>query len=113
MIHREYKDFIKDIIDSVQDIEQFIGEMSYDEFIRDKKTLNAVIRSIEIMGEAAKSIPASIQEMNTDVPWKKMSGMRDKLIHGYFGIDNEILWKTIKEDLPPFLPIIKKLFEII
>jgi uncharacterized protein with HEPN domain len=113
MMKREYQDFIKDIIDSVQDIEQFIGEMSYDEFIRDKKTLNAVIRSIEIMGEAAKSIPASIQEKNASVPWKKMSGMRDRLIHGYFGIDNEILWKTIKEDLPPLLPIIKKLFEII
>ncbi len=65
---REYKDFIKDIIDSIQDIEQFIGVMSYDDFIRDKKTLNAVIRSIEIMGEAAKSIPASIQEKNSNIP---------------------------------------------
>lgn len=68
MMKREYKDFIKDIIDSIQDIEQFIGVMSYDDFIRDKKTLNAVIRSIEIMGEAAKSIPASIQEKNSNIP---------------------------------------------
>lgn len=113
MKKREYKDFVKDIIDSIQDIEQFIGTLSYEEFVGDRKTMNAVIRSIEIIGEAAKNIPDSIKDMNADVPWKKMSGMRDKLIHGYFGIDNEILWKTIKEDLPPLLPIVIRLFEII
>ncbi|OHD63822.1 MAG: hypothetical protein A2176_11920 [Spirochaetes bacterium RBG_13_51_14] len=112
MKKREYRDFINDIIDSIHDIDQFIGDISYEEFVKDRKTINAVIRSIEIIGEAAKNIPDSVKDKNTAIPWKKMSGMRDKLIHGYFGIDYEILWKTVKDDLPPLIPIVKKLNEI-
>jgi uncharacterized protein with HEPN domain len=110
MTTREHRDFINDIIESINDVAQFIGGISYDEFIKDKKTVNAVIRSIEIIGEAAKNIPDSIKEKHGTIPWKKMSGMRDRLIHGYFGIDNEILWKTVKEDLPALLSVVKKLF---
>jgi len=104
---REHKDFLNDIIDSIHDIEQFLTGMSFDDFIKDKKTINAVIRSIEIMGEAARNIPISVKEKHKAIPWNKMSGMRDKLIHGYFGIDNEILWKTAKEDIPQLLHLIQ------
>ena len=111
MIKREYKDYVNDIIDSINDIQQFIGAQSFDAFVKDRKTYNAVIRSIEIIGEAAKNIPESIKKNNNDLPWKQMVGMRDKLIHGYFGIDNEILWKTVQVDIPSLLPIIKKAFQ--
>ncbi len=109
MKQRDFKDYIEDIIISIKDIDQFIIGMTYDEFINDKKTFNAVIRSIEIIGEAAKNIPENIAKKYNDIPWNKMAGMRDKLIHGYFGIDIEIVWKTIKDDIPDILPLMQEI----
>ncbi len=83
--------------------------MNYDEFLADRKTFNAVIRSLEIIGEAVKSLPEEMKLNYRDVPWKKIAGMRDKLIHGYFGMDNEIIWKTITENINPLLEQIKKI----
>ncbi len=106
-----YTDFIKDIIDSIDDIERFIGNMSFDEFLQDRKTINAVIRSLEIIGEASKKIPPEIRDKNTSVPWKRMTGMRDKLIHEYFGVDMEIVWMVIKEELPPLKSMIMNILK--
>ena len=83
--------------------------MNFDEFNNDKKTLNAVIRSLEVIGEAVKNTPDSVKTKYPLISWKIMSGMRDKLIHGYFGIDNEILWKTIKTNIPPLKPLFKEI----
>ncbi|MEM3426367.1 MAG: DUF86 domain-containing protein [Thermoproteota archaeon] len=85
--------------------------MSFEDFANDKKTINAVIRSIEVIGEAAKKIPMSIRGKYPNIPWRKMSGMRDKMIHEYSGVDIEILWKTIKEDVPPLENTIRKVLE--
>lgn len=87
---RVYTDHIQDILDSIQDIEDFIRGMTFDEFKKDRKTINAVVRSIEIIGEASKKIPKNLRDRCPEVPWKKMSGMRDKLIHAYF----ELIWKS-------------------
>jgi len=78
MKKRNYQDYLKDILDSINDIE---------EFKKDKKTINAVVRSIEVMGEATKNIPKSLRNKHKEIPWKKIVGMRDKLIHEYFGIE--------------------------
>ena len=104
---RIYLDFINDIKDEIQNIEEFAGSLSYEDFIRDKKTLRAVIRCFEVIGEAVKNIPTEIREEYPDIPWKDMAGMRDKLIHEYFGIDYEILWKTIKHIIPEIKPLLK------
>ncbi|MCX6090687.1 MAG: DUF86 domain-containing protein [Candidatus Atribacteria bacterium] len=87
-------------------------EINYEMFCRDKKTINAVIRSLEIIGEATKKIPQEFRNQYPDIPWKKMTGMRDKLIHDYFGVDLEMIWLVITENLPYLEPNIKQLVEI-
>jgi len=79
--------YVKDIIQNMVDAEEFIQGLSYETFISDKKTFNAVVRSIEVIGEATKSIPDRVRNRYTDIPWNEMAGMRDKLIHFYFGVD--------------------------
>ncbi len=106
---REHYDFIKDIHDSILDIADFTANLTYEEFIGDKKTVNAVIRSLEIIGEASKKIPPTIREKNTDIPWRLMAKMRDKLIHHYHGVDLDIIWVVVTEDLHPLEEAIKKL----
>jgi uncharacterized protein with HEPN domain len=109
MVKRVYTDYIQDILDSIQDIENFIQGMNYEEFRDDRKTINAVIRSIEIIGEASKKIPRSLRDSQPEIPWKKMAGMRDKLTHAYFGIDLEIIWKVVSEEIIQIKPGILKI----
>lgn len=111
MKRRDYRDYLQDILDAVNDIESFVGNMSYEDFKKDKKTLNAVVRSIEIIGEASKNIPGALKAKHKELPWKRMIGMRDKLVHAYFGVDVEILWKAIKEDIPPLRKSIQKMLK--
>jgi uncharacterized protein with HEPN domain len=95
---RDYRDYLQDILDAVNDIESFVDNMTYEEFIKDRKTLNAVVRSIEIIGEASKNIPEAMKAKYKELPWKQMTGMRDKLIHAYFGVDVETLWKAVNPE---------------
>jgi len=102
-------DYLKDITDEINRIESFIAGLTYDEFIKDEKTVYAVIRCFEIIGEAVKNIPAQVKERYPLVPWKRMSGMRDKLIHEYFGVDCETLWRTIKKRIPEIKPMVENI----
>jgi uncharacterized protein with HEPN domain len=106
---REYRDYLNDILDAANDVASFIKSMSYKEFILDRKTLNAVIRSIEIIGEAARHIPKSIKDKSHDIPWKEIVGMRNKIAHEYFGVDNKIVWDTAKR----YLPKLRKQLELL
>jgi len=111
MKSRDYRDYLQDILDAVNDIESFVDGMTYEEFIKDRKTLNAVVRSIEIIGEASKNIPETLKANCKELPWKQMAGMRDKLIHAYFGVDVETLWKAVKENIPPLKKAIQKMLK--
>ena len=111
MKQREYVDYVQDILTSIDDIKEFIKGQDFESFLKDKKTKNAVIRSIEVIAEAAKYIPASIKNNDPDIPWTKIKGMRNKMIHEYFGIDEEILWKVAVEDIPPLRQKIKKILD--
>lgn len=110
-MRREYKLFIKDILDAIKDIEEFIGEMNFDEFYGDDKTRSAVVLKIEIIGEAVKNIPKAIQAKDRGVRWRDMARMRDKITHFYFGIDYKIVWKVVKEELPKIKPKITKILK--
>lgn len=103
--------FIKDIIENMEKAEAFIGNMSYEDFSTDIKTSYAVVRCLEIIGEASKNIPQGIRKKYPEIPWKTMAGMRDKIIHFYFGVKFKTVWKTVKEDIPSLKPLIKKVFE--
>lgn len=98
---REFGLFIKDILEHIEKMESFIADMSYEDFKRDTKTNFAVVRCVEIVGEAAKNIPDSIREKYKQVPWKYLTGMRDKIAHFYFGIDLERVWEVATVKLPP------------
>jgi uncharacterized protein with HEPN domain len=97
---KDYHEYLKDILNSLNDIVAFTKGMTFNQFIKDKKTSNAVLRSLEVLGEAAKQIPAPLRRKYRNIPWKNMTGMRDKLIHEYFGVDLVIVWQTLKNDLP-------------
>lgn len=107
----EFMDYIEDILDAVEKIEQFTGGMSYGEFSRDAKTVFAVIRAFEIIGEATKNVPPAFRQRHPEIPWKKMAGMRDKMIHEYFGVDHEVVWKTIQRDVPALKRVIAQAIE--
>jgi uncharacterized protein with HEPN domain len=106
---REYWDYLRDILEAVDDAESFVEGMSFEQFAKDKKTMHAVVRSLEIIGEAAKNIPADVREKYGKLPWKKMTGMRDKVIHAYFGVNTKTLWNTVKNDLPPLKRLVQKM----
>ena len=100
MSRRDVRLFLYDILEAIAKIESYTEGMSYDDFIHDEKTIDAVIRNLEIIGEATKNIPENIKDKYPKIPWKAIAGMRDKLIHAYFGVSLPIIWETIKNDLP-------------
>ena len=98
---RSTLDYLDDILDAAGKIETFTRGMSYEEFSGDDKTIYAVTRALEVIGEATKCIPHQVRERYPSLPWSEMAGMRDKLIHAYFGINRAIIWRTIRDDIPP------------
>lgn len=97
---RDIADYLKDILQAIDDIAEFTEGMDFEQFNGDKKTVNAVIRSLEVLGEAAKHIPEAFRKRHLEIPWSKMAGMRDVLIHDYMGVDHMTVWKVAKERLP-------------
>lgn len=106
---RDIAVYLDDIVDAAMKARQFTDGVSFEEFEEDERTSFAVIRALEILGEATKKIPSNIRDLAPDLPWQEMSGMRDKLIHAYQGVDLKVVWRTVQEDLPAVIESVRKI----
>ena len=97
---RDHLDYLQDILSMTDKVEQFTVDLSLAEFEENEMAHFAVIRAIEVMGEAAKHVPPEVKRKYPEVPWSRMAGMRDKIIHGYFGVDLHIVWETATRSIP-------------
>ena len=105
----EYLDYVEDIIKAMEDALSFVEGIDYNHFLNDRKTIYAVIRTLEIVGEATKNIPSTVKIRYAEIPWKDMAGMRDKVIHAYFGVDLKRVWNTVNKDIPVLKPYFEKI----
>ena len=97
---RSYKAYLLDIRDCIVKILRYTEDYDFDHFSKDDKTIDAIVRNIEIIGEASKHLPEEIKELDSQIPWKAITGMRDKLVHDYFGVDVRFVWNTVEQDIP-------------
>jgi len=110
---REIVDFLEDAMGAMEKAERFVADMSYEDFIKDEKTVFAVLRAIEVIGEAVKHLPMDFRMKFPDIPWRDIAGMGDVLVHGYFAVDLETVWETIQTNIPKtkpfFLRVLKEI----
>ena len=101
--------FLKHVLDSINQIEEYVDGMGFEDFISRKLVQDGVIRQLEIIGEATKHLSPELREKYPKIPWEDIAGMRDKLIHHYFGVDLEVVWDTVEKDLPALKKNVKKI----
>jgi len=105
----EFLDFVEDILDAMEKAEILLTDVTYEQFAGDFRIHFAVVRALEIVGEATKRLPSSLRDQYPAVPWKEMAGMRDRIIHGYDTIDLQIVWNTVKQDIPHIRPLLQQI----
>ncbi|MBI3788425.1 MAG: DUF86 domain-containing protein [Ignavibacteriales bacterium] len=111
MSQRAYADYLQDIVDHADKAMQFVRGVSFDDFGDNQEKIFAVVKTLEIIGEAARHVPKSMRDKYEAIPWKQVTGMRDRMTHEYFSVDLEVVWRTVHEDLPPLRETAKKMLE--
>lgn len=106
---RDSRVYLEDILNAAASVRSYVEGLSREEFLRDPKTVDAVIRNLEIIGEAVKQLPPEVRHKAPDVEWQKIAGLRDVLIHAYSAVDREIVWDVVANKLPAFVPRVREL----
>jgi len=109
-LKRTHRLYLNDILETIERNEDYVKGRTLEEFSKNTLVIDAVVRNLEIIGEATKHIPTEVKKEHPLIKWKEMAGMRDKLAHEYFGVNIEILWKTAKNRLPELRTFVKELF---
>lgn len=100
MSHRPLHLLIADIIESIEKIGRYISGLDHDAFVNDEKTVDSVVRNLEVIGEAANRIPESFTAQHSEIAWRRIVGLRNRIVHDYFGLDLEIIWEILQHELP-------------
>lgn len=111
-MQRDHRIYLKDILSSISKIDEYVGDFSFQDFIKDSMRVDAVVRNLEVIGEAAKHVPEEVRKKYSFVDWRKISALRDILIHEYFGVDFDILWDIVKNKMPLLKRDVKKILEL-
>jgi uncharacterized protein with HEPN domain len=108
---RDFKVYLEDMLEAVRKIRSYTAGLSRETFASDPKTIDAVVHNLEVIGEAGKKLPEEIRSSHPEVEWRKISGLRDILIHAYFRIDVEIVWDIVENKLPAFEAQVRAILE--
>jgi len=111
--HRPVKEYLSDIINNINRAISFVTNIEYEDFIKNDEKIYTVVRAIEIIGEAANKIPQNFRQKYNYIPWNDIVGMRNKIVHEYFEIDLNIVWNTVKKELPELKQAIQRIMEIL
>jgi uncharacterized protein with HEPN domain len=104
MKRKNHKLFVEDMLEAIEKIERYIRGLTHETFVKNDMAVDAVIRNLEIIGEASRNIPEGLREKYPDIPWKRMIGLRNIAVHEYFGVDLGIIWEIISRNLPETKP---------
>jgi uncharacterized protein with HEPN domain len=108
-MHRTVLQYLDDILEAIRNVEEDSSDISFDDFVADRRRKDAVIRNFEIIGEATKKLPDDLKARNPLVAWKQVAGLRDVIAHGYFRVDYEVIWGIITNTLPGFRTAVIKI----
>ncbi len=110
-MQRDYRAYLEDILEAAGAAREFVAGMGKDELAKDRRTRDAVVRNLEIIGEAAKKLPAQMRRDHPEVEWKKIAGLRDILVHDYFGIDMDIVWDIVQNKLAVLVEQVQRILD--
>ena len=105
----EFLDYVEDIVDAMEKAEILLEDVTFEQFEADFRINFAVVRALEIVGEATKRLPITLRDQYPDIPWKEMAGMRDRIIHGYDNVNFRIVWDTVKQRIPAVKPQLQQI----
>jgi len=109
---REWRFYVQDMIGFCEKVRDYTGELDREGFVADGMVYDATLRNLELIGEAATHVPDAVREAHPEVPWRTVIGVRNRLAHGYLGINDDIVWSIVRDDIPALLPALRSLLAV-